>query len=516
MFFDKYVEQLRPNGWIPGESMLHEGDNASQPTTLLPGLRQKRHQSRQRSLLLLVTCALIISLVLTAANVQKIGLMLTVRITNQPTLGLNLAQSFPLSPYLLGSNVFPMQGTTAKDPSGQGFMSYAPQVIQGLRSARVRLLRFPGGNWGEEHTLSTQQLNDFSSLLNQVGAEGYMQAQLSDPLDKIPVPLATRASRAASLVDYMNSQLDIQRVGANAQAPFHPVTYWSIGNEPDLLSDVDTGATYTVDEYTRAFITYSLAMHKRDPSIQVFGPELSQYSASGGPRDREGKLWMEGFLNEVGVYERTHHLPFQLLNGVSFHLYPFRDGQGNAQTILRNPQTWNTLVPSLHQLVLQTIGEHLPIAVTEINTNPGDRPPPQNLAALWWAETLGALMSNQVEYAAFFSTEGVDSPYPLFFQHGLAATALLNTMQLFARLQKNQIPPQGIGGPVSVYATQDGEHNTISLLFINQSTRSQDISVQGGGSFNPWREATLTLPGYALAVLTLHRGSHNDTVLFRN
>lgn len=490
--------------------------NVVREPAVLPALRRKRRQARRHLLLLLLAVALIISTVLSAAEVQKVGTTLTVQVTHQPAASIDLVQSFPISPYLLGSNAFPLAGTTARDPAGRGFMSYAPQIVRGLRSAGIKLLRFPGGNWGEEHTLSTAQINDFSSLLNQVGAEGYMQAQLSDPLDKVPVSLAVRASRAALLVDYMNHRQSIQRTGANAHAPYHPVKYWCIGNEPDLLINPETGQTYTVNEYTQAFIAYSLAMHKQDPSIQVFGPELSQYSVSGGPKDRLGTPWMEGFLRGVGAYERTHKLPFQLLNGVSFHLYPFGEGQDNIQTLLSNPQEWNALVPSLHQLILQTVGEDLPIAVTEINTNPGNVPPPQNMAALWWAETLGALMNNQVGYVAFFSTEGVASPYPLFSQPGLSGTAMLSTMQLFARLQRNLVPVQGTQSPVSIYATQNGGHTTVSLLFINQANTSQEVRVQGEGFLNPWQSAMLTLPGYGMAVLTLHRGSKDETLRFDN
>src|SRR5260370_4451191 len=111
-------------------------------------------------------------------------------------------------------------------------MSYDQQVTLGLQAAGIKLLRFPGGNWGEQHTLSTKQLNDFSNLLNQVGAEGFRQVQLSDPLDRTPVPLQTRATRAALLADYMNNSKIIQRLRANANVAFHPLRFSSIGTDP--------------------------------------------------------------------------------------------------------------------------------------------------------------------------------------------------------------------------------------------------------------------------------------------
>lgn len=498
--------------------------NAVQTITRVPKKRTKRSKARWKPLLLILVGALTIGGVLAAADVVRSSTTLIVQIPDQAQARIDLNQSLTLSPYLLGSNVFPLLGTNSKDLSGQGFMSYDPQVVSGLRSAGVKLLRFPGGNFGEQHTLSTQQLDDFSNLLNQVGAEGFMQVQLSDPLDKTPVPLTTRATRAALVVDYMNNLQSIQR---SANAPYHPIKYWSVGNEPDLLTNPDTGKIYTVAEYTQAFIAYSLAMHAKDPSIQVFGPELSQYPSASGPRDSQGTPWMQGFLQGVSDYERTHNLPFQLLNGVSFHYYPFGDHERNLTTILNDPTQWDSIVPGLRQLIRQTFGEDLPVAITEINTNSGKVPLPQNLSALWWAETLGKLMENQVDYVAFFSTEGVDSPNPLFLQKGLTETPMLRVMQVFSHVESDLVPVQGALGPVSVYATQDGNHASVSLFFVNQTNFSQHVSVQaenilpwgswqGIQALSSWQDASLTLPGYSMAVLTLHRHGSNEVFTFNN
>lgn len=498
--------------------------NAVQRISRVPRQRPKRGKARWRFLLLLLAGALIVAVVLVAANLLRSTTTLTVQIPGQPQTRIDLNQSLALSPYLLGSNVFPMSGTRSKDPGGQGFMSYDPQVASGLRSAGVKLLRFPGGNFDEKHTPSTRQLDAFSDLLNQVGTEGFMQVQLSDPLDKTPVSLTTRATRAALLVEYMNNPQSIQR---SAGAPYHPIKYWSVGNEPDLLTNPDTRKNYTVAEYVKAFIAYSLAMHTKDPGIQVFGPELSQYSPAGGPRDSQGNLWMQGFLKGISDYERTHNLPFHLLDGVSFHYYPFKDGLQDANAILNNPPQWDTLVPGLRQLIRQAFGGDRPVAITEVNTNAGNVPLPQNLSALWWAETLGKLMNNQAEYVTFFSTEGVDSPNPLFLQKNLAETAMLRVMQLFSHLQSHLIPIQGAQGSVSIYATRDDGNATASLFFVNQTNYSQHISVQaesilpwiswqGVQAWSSWQGASLTLQGYSMAILTLHRNGSDDVFSFDN
>ena len=475
---------------------------------------QRRRKRRWKLLLMLLAGALVIATVLIAANLYRSVTTLDVQIGEQQTQQIDLNQSVPVSPYLPGSNVFPQTGTVSKDQTGKGFMSYDSAVVAGLRSAGIKLLRFPGGNWGEEHTLSTEQLNAFSGLLNQVGAQGMMQVQLSDPLDVTPVPLQTRATRVALLVDYMNNSKSIQRT--DAKAPFHAITYWTIGNEPDLLINPDTQQIYTVDEYTQAFIAYSLAMHEKDPAIKVFGPEISTYAGQAGPKDASGKLWMEEFLREISAYERTHSLPFQLLDGVSFHYYPSGNTRESASALLASPARLNMLLLQLRQYIRQQFGEDLPIAITEINTNSGTVVPSPQLAATWWAETLGVLMSNQVQYVAFFSTEGVDSPYPLFMQKGLQQTAMLRVMQLFAMLQSDFV--QGSQGPVSLYATQNQNHTTASILFINKTDKRQQVRVSGSSilPFSFWQQASLSIPAYGMSVLTLHRNGSDAAYEFTN
>lgn len=478
------------------------------------GRRPRKRNTRLMLLLFLIVVVLIVAAVRVAANLYTANSTLVLQVGGQQSGQIDLNQSIAISPFLLGSNVFPRAGTSSKDQAGSGFMSYDQQVILGLQSARIKLLRFPGGNWGEQHTLSHEQMDDFSQLLNQVGAQGIMQVQLSDPNDVTPVSLQTRASRAALLVDYMNNNTSIQRT--DPKAAFHPITYWTIGNEPDLLTNPDTQEKYTVEEYTQAFITYSLAMHQKDPSIKIFGPEVSTYLGQQGPKDASGKLWVEDFLREISAYEQTHTLPFHLLDGVSFHYYPFGDTQVNANTLLHNPAQWDTILPSLHQFIRQHFGEDLPIAITEINTNSGKIVPPQNLAATWWADTLGKLMSNQVQYVAFFSTQGVDSPYPLFTRQGLQETAMLRTMQIFAQLQPNLVPIQGEQGPVSMYATQDKQHATVSILLINKSDVSQQVNVRSDSflPFSSWQHVDLTIPAYGMVVVTLHRGGSDEAFSF--
>jgi hypothetical protein len=104
---------------------------------------------------------------------------------------------------------------------------------------------------------------------------------------------------------------------------------------------------------------------------------------------------MEGFLKGVGAYERANNVT--LLNGISFHRTLFANAAQTPYTFLSSTGEWDYLLPALHQLTIQNLKRDVPIAITAINTNStNQQAPSRGLAALWWADTLGTLMNQQV------------------------------------------------------------------------------------------------------------------------
>jgi glycosyltransferase involved in cell wall biosynthesis len=508
----------------------------AQSITSIQSPRPVVRRRRRRRLLRIAGIVLLVGLILVSVRVNIIlsasNDELLVRIGDQSAAIVDLRLAFPISPYLLGANVFPASGTDSLDHPLTGFMNYGPLVIKGLQDAHIHLLRFPGGNWGEEHRLSFDQLNSFSTLLSKVGAEGMVQTYLSgqygtglypsqpgtELLPKQP-SLLDRANLAGQWVDYMNNPYSRLRIGKYAHAPFHPVKFWTVGNEPDLLLNPDTGKRFTVKEYTDAFIQFSLVMHQNNPTIQVFGPEISQFYGVGlGPKDSTGQLWMEGFLKGVSDYEKAHPaLKFHLLDGVSFHRYPLGDATNAPGVLLTSTNEWMYILPPLRQLIRQDFGRDAPVAVTEINSNPTKKVPTPGLAALWWADTLGSLMTQGAEYVAFFSAQGVDTPYPLVTT-ALKQTAMLRVMQMYSYLQHNYIPVAMQRDPISLYATQDDPHQTLSLLFINKSSAIQFAQVSVKDQFlglSAWPDTTISLFGNSLVLVTLHRNGGAEAFSYK-
>ncbi len=498
---------------IPTPSVQQHGVQGSGTQVFHPASSTPRKRIARTLLLVALLIGLVSSSIGVASVFSQAGYQLRVRIGNQQSTLVDLRQHVKTSPDLLGTNVFPAAGTSSLDQTDSGFMNYGPMITNGLRSAHVKLLRFPGGEWGEKHSYSLDQLDAFSTLLNQTSGDGMIQAQLTTPLNGQASNLAARASRAGLVVDYMNHQTSIQRTGTHKQATFHPVALWTVGNEPDLLINPDTGLKYTVNDYMKAFIQFSNAMHQNDPTIKVFGPEISQfYGVGNGPVDAQGTLWMEGFLKGVSDYERQHP-GVHLLDGISFHRYQFDNARQSAGLLLSSPNEWDYTLPALRQLIRQDFGRDLPIALTEVNTNPNDAVPSRTAAATWWADTLGHLLSQQVEYVAFFSTEGVDTPYPLFSTKSLQETPMLRVMQLFAHLQSDFVPVQEQQDPVSMYATQDTTGQSVSLLFVNKSDNTQVVQVNtesGLLPISPWQAQTVSLRPNSIIVLTLHRNGGDE------
>lgn len=505
---------------------------------LKPSSRRTKSRTRRRIFAItsgVLLIVIVFSVVRVASVASSTNDQLTLTVGNQQSALIDLRQGMPISPDLFGVNVFPQAGSSSIDGNFTGFMNYGPEVTNGLRNAGINLLRFPGGSWNEKHILSYPQLYDFGQLLKVTGAQGMIQARISDPIDKFVTnsSLADRAALAGHWVDFMDNPKSRFRSSATSGVTYTnipydyskvqipPVVLWSVGNEPDQLINPDTGKKYTVADYVNTFIQFSIQMHQNNPTIKVFGPELSQFFGVGiGPKDAGGTLWMEGFLQGVAAYEKANpHLPYHLLDGVSFHSYQFLDAQTSPALLMSSSEEWNYLLPQLHQLIRQIMtpavgaaNADLPIAITEINSNPSSGlSPTSGEAALWWADSLGTLMNNQADYVSYFSAQGVDQPYPLFTQDSTPQqTAMYRVFQMFTHLQQNLVPLSVQHDPVDVFATTDSSRQTVSLMFVNKSADNQTAQISPLNTafgFSPWQTQNVSISRYSIVIITLHRGS---------
>jgi hypothetical protein len=273
-----------------------------------------------------------------------------------------------VNPLVFGTNYGPWQ-------------NLSKSMLPFVEAGGFTLLRFPGGNWGDEYALGENQFDEFIALARQLKAEPMVNVKL----------FKGTAEKAAQWVRYANLERG------------YAVRYWGIGNEPSLYASNRGLSGYDSAAFNQQWRELALAMKAVDPAILLVGPEIHQYAGTkaGNPVDQAGKDWMQEFLIANG----------DLVDIVSFHRYPFGSYDPSPEELLRSSAEWDHIIPSLRHLIQETTGRDLPIAVTEVNSNWSNRKgseatPDSVYNAVWWADVLGRLMIQRVDLVAHFALEG--------------------------------------------------------------------------------------------------------------
>src|SRR5579885_369655 len=174
----------------------------------------RRLQKRYLLLIFFLLIAVIIVAIQLPALVSANNNLIMVQIGGQQSATIDLRQRVAISSSFYGVNVFPKNGSSSVDEPFSGFMSYTPYLISTMQDMHIELLRYPGGDWGENHILSLDQLSDFSQLLIETKSDGMLQAHLAGPIKDqqgnlqppgLTPDLNSRALLAAQWVDYMNN-----------------------------------------------------------------------------------------------------------------------------------------------------------------------------------------------------------------------------------------------------------------------------------------------------------------------
>lgn len=278
----------------------------------------------------------------------------------------------PISPLVYGTNYGPWMG------------AFLPDVQRQVEAAGFTYLRFPGGDYGDQHDIEPQQIDDFVALCRKLGAEPSISLRLRG---------GTPAG-AAEIVRYTNSTRK------------YAVRYWSIGNEPTLYSE------YDIARFNQEWRAIAQAARAVDPGITIVGPDIHQLDAQGTIRDPQGRFTMREFLEQ---FLRANG---DLVDIVAVHRYPFppgpSDGDPTTDQLRANSPEWDAIIPNLRALVRAAAGRDLPVAVTEVNSNwsatfSGDATPDSHLGAIWWADVLARLIRQRVAIVAQFAMYAPES-----------------------------------------------------------------------------------------------------------
>lgn len=374
--------------------------------------------------------------------------LVTVQAQDDPadTLIVNAATSLgTYSKLVFGGNIGPT-------------FTLSPDMFDEAKAAGVSLLRFPGGNWGDQNNIRPEMIDFFMIQCRAVGAEPSIHVRVVDGTPE----------KAAELVHYANITKE------------YNIKYWYIGNEPNLYDD------YTIERFNTEWRAYAEAMKAVDPNIILIGPEVSQYPPS-DPGD-EFHSWVREFLKVNG----------DMVDIVSIHRYPFPQGQ--SQTTIAsmrvNPPEWDTIIPHVREVIQETTGRDIPVAVTEINSHwanatGGEAGMDSFYNAIWWGDVLGRLIRQRVEIVALFtlSSASDEGSWGMLAKYDPRPTYYVYPMyQMFGKELVEATAPDSL---VNIYAAKR-EDGALTLMVINlgadEATRTLALNdFEPGGDAEVWR-----------------------------
>lgn len=346
----------------------------------------------------------------------------------------------PISPLIYGSNYGP-------------WLVVSFDMLPAAYDSGVTILRFPAGSWGDQNNVTPLQIDQFMDFAGKVGAAAIFTVRL---LDGTP-------EQAAEMVRYTNIEK-----GYN-------VRYWSIGNEPTLFDGVmrNRGETYDVQRFNQEWRTFAEAMQAVDPTIQLVGPEINQFSHDITP----------GATTNYGEWDETWMIEFLKANGdlvdvVSFHRYPYpssrTSGAPTLDELRLNAQEWDRIFIHARELIHEYTGRDLPIAVTEFNSAydksfGGETTPDSHFNAIWLADVLGSMAKNGVHMANVWALTAKGGYGGLGLVGQFDVFPAYYTYQMYKMFGSELVYSSSDDPDLSIYAAQR-EDGALTILVVNLST----------------------------------------------
>ena len=340
-----------------------------------------------------------------------------------------------VSPNVYGANFGPLQTVPAS-------------MFEEATASGIRLLRFPGGRWGDTHNIRANDLDFLRFATDLIGADITINVRMEGgtPED------------AAELVRDVN----IER-GWGIQV-------WGVGNEPDLFADYDT------ERFNQEWRAIAEAMLAVDPDILLTGPELSQWhlDSASRPRDAQGNLWLESFLEANG----------DLVDIVSVHRYPFpppNEVAANVEQLRQSSLEFTTLLDELRTIVQDTTGRDLPVSITEINSHwnnaiSGEATSDSHYAGVWWADVLGKLIYQEPYAVVYHDFQSAANRGGMGLMGRSDLRPSYFVYQFYQQFGDTLLEVDSSEDFVNIYAARR-EDAAITLIMTNLTDDDRDISL---------------------------------------
>ncbi len=371
-----------------------------------------------------------------------------------------------ISPFVRASNTGPWQ-------------TLAREHLDASAAVDLAMIRWPGGNWGDENDVTPRMVDEYIAMCRVVGAEPCIHVRL----------FGGTPAAAAELVRYAN------------QMQGYAVKYWAVGNEPDLFVSKRGAPTYTVADYAADFVAFRAAMQAVDDSIIVMGPEISQFDANEQyPVDSAGEPWLRGFLRRVPDVQM-----------VSWHRYPFGAKPVTLAQLQADPPQWEASVRQSRALMREFLGREVPLAITEANSDWSGRVDAQTgtnsfANALWWSDVLARLVSAECNIVAHFclgaiQAQGIGMFGPVSYNSG--PLPIYQSYALLQRLGEQRVHASSTHPQLHVLAAMTNQ-GALTVHAVNQTLQDivlpMHISGMDISAMRAWRYAIDT-PVYDAGVV---------------
>jgi beta-glucosidase len=297
----------------------------------------------------------------------------------------------------------------------------------------------------------------FMTFARRMKAEPSISVRLKDGTPEV----------AAKLVQYVNVE---KKYG---------VRYWSIGNEANLYKN------YSVEQHIRDWRAIAEAMLAVDPKITLIGPDTSQFPPPNmtDPDSTKAREWLRAFLKGNG----------DMIDVVSVHRYPFPKAMNAPTTIPElkdSAREWDVLIPRLRELVKETTGRDLPLAITEVNSHwsrviGGEATPDSPYHAIWWADVLGRMIRHRVDIVAYFTLYTNDSlgAFGMMGRYELRPTYYV--YQLYRQFGDELFTTESDDPDVTITAARRAD-GKLTLMVVNPTLQPKSVGLRLLGITASW------------------------------
>ena len=362
-------------------------------------------------------------------------------------------------PYQIGTHVF--YGNLTTNPNDA--------IWTKIQDSGVVMMRY-GGHGVDQYADSA-----FTDTINQyVAMAAAMRAKGIEPVLQVPVLGGTyTATKAADIVRAVNFTNGVRNSGA--------VTYWIIGNEPNLANAGYGTNGYTTSQIASYLKSFSSAMKAVDPAIKIIGPETAWYDTT----VLEGLTTYGGTDDVTGTDANGRYY----IDYISWHVYPFNGQQTDRPTIIgklletggydARMAEMQTRLNTVNGQRSRTGSNAIKMAITEANINYTNSSTDDLygfgtksfLGGQFWAEMMGLAMRRGLDFVTFWSTiEGSNGTSYLSSDGSTKYPAYYHFQMMAQNFHGNSVSTTDTQTNVKTFASKDTSQIAVMIMNEDQSS----------------------------------------------